>query len=118
MERRIDNKTPVAACLTASAAKRIKTVAARSNNKGKMLRVSVSGGGCKGFSYHFAFDDKTKADDRVFKSHGAVLVVDKTSLGLLTGSEIDFVEEVMGARFEVRNPNAESSCGCGMSFDL
>lgn len=104
--------------LTANAAKRINYIAAKSKNKGKMLRVSVSGGGCKGFSYNFAFDDKVGGDDEVFKSHGATLVVDKTSLQLLKGAEIDFVEEVMGARFAIKNPNADSSCGCGMSFDL
>ena len=104
--------------LTASAARRIKHVAGKSDNLGKMLRVSVSGGGCKGFSYHFTFDDKVNADDRVFESHGATLVVDETSLRLLNGAEIDFVEEIIGARFAVKNPNAASSCGCGMSFDL
>ena len=111
-------QAPPQTSLTASAAKRINQIASKTHNKGKMLRVKVSGGGCKGFSYGFSFDDKVGKQDKVFECHGAKLLVDEASLNLLKGSVIDFVEEVMGAHFAVRNPNATSSCGCGLSFDL
>jgi len=90
------------AALTKSAAERINLIAAKTHNKGKMLRVKVSGGGCKGFSYGFSFDDKIAKEDKVFEFHGAKMMVDKASLSLLKGSTIDFVEEVMGARFSIK----------------
>jgi iron-sulfur cluster insertion protein len=78
----------------------------------------VSGGGCSGFQYGFGFDDARQPEDRVFERDGVELVVDETSLGLLAGAEIDFVEDMMGASFQVKNPNAASSCGCGNSFSV
>ena len=69
-------------------------------------------GGCQGFQYEFSFDDQTASDDRVFERDGSKLVTDETSLDLLAGAEIDFVEDLMGAYFQVKNPNATSSCGC------
>lgn len=81
-----------------------------------MLRVSVSGGGCSGFQYGFAFDDARHDDDLVFSHAGVDVVVDEMSLELLEGAEIDFVEDLAGAAFRIDNPNATASCGCGSSF--
>jgi iron-sulfur cluster assembly accessory protein len=83
-----------------------------------MLRVAVDGGGCSGFQYRFDLVDAVEADDLQIERDGAVALVDDISLGLLKGSEIDFVDELAGAEFRVRNPNAKSSCGCGVSFSL
>ena len=83
---------------------------------GLMLRVAVSGGGCSGFQYGFTFDDTIRDDDLTFARNGVTVVVDDVSLDLLQGAEIDYVEELIGASFQIRNPNASSSCGCGSSF--
>ena len=102
--------------LTASAARRVAALRQAEGDDGLMLRVSVSGGGCSGFQYGFTFDGDAHEDDHRFERDGVVLLVDDVSLDLLNGSEIDFVEELIGASFQVRNPNASSSCGCGTSF--
>jgi iron-sulfur cluster insertion protein len=102
--------------LSASAAKRVAELKLQENTPNSFLRLAVSGGGCSGFQYGFSFDDSKNADDRVFERDGVTLVVDEVSLELVKGSEIDFVEDMMGAAFQVRNPNAASSCGCGNSF--
>ena len=104
--------------LSASAAKRVKELKAQENLPNAFLRLAVSGGGCSGFQYGFSFDDARQPEDRVFERDGVQLVVDETSLGLLAGAEIDFVEDMMGAAFQVKNPNAASSCGCGNSFSI
>jgi iron-sulfur cluster insertion protein len=85
---------------------------------GTMLRVTVSGGGCSGYQYGFGFDTETTADDHKFDTNGITVVVDDVSLDLLSGSELDFVEDLIGASFQVKNPNATSSCGCGASFSI
>jgi iron-sulfur cluster assembly accessory protein len=82
------------------------------------LRVAVTGGGCSGFQYDFAFDDARAADDLVIEKLGATVLIDPVSLDFLKGSEIDFVEEMIGASFKVHNPNATASCGCGTSFSV
>jgi iron-sulfur cluster insertion protein len=102
--------------LTENAARRIAFLAAQERQPGMMLRISVSGGGCSGFQYGFAFDDSKNDEDRLFERDGARVVIDETSLELLAGAEIDFVEDLVGASFQIRNPNAKSSCGCGNSF--
>jgi len=104
--------------LTAAAARRIGALIAAEGNPGLMLRLAVSGGGCSGFQYGFTFDDTRNEDDLVFERDGIKLVVDETSLDLLVGAEVDFVEDLVGSSFQVRNPNASSSCGCGSSFSL
>ena len=104
--------------LTASAAKRVATLIAQDGGSGLMLRVSVSGGGCSGFQYGFSVDDAVNADDRTFERDGVTLVVDEVSLDLLAGSEVDYVEELIGASFQIKNPQATSSCGCGSSFSI
>jgi len=102
--------------LTENAAKRIGALKAGEGNPALMLRLAVSGGGCSGFSYGFSLDEKRNEDDHFFESHGVTLVVDETSLDLLAGSTVDYVEELVGASFQVKNPNASSTCGCGSSF--
>ena len=104
--------------VTESAARRIAQLAAKEAQPGIMLRVAVLGGGCSGFQYSFAFDDTRNDDDMVIEKNGASVVVDSTSLELLKGSQIDFVEDMVGAAFAIRNPNATSKCGCGNSFSV
>jgi iron-sulfur cluster insertion protein len=104
--------------LSATAARRIAALIAAEGNPALMLRLAVSGGGCSGFQYGFSFDDARNEDDRVFERDGVKLVVDDTSLDLLVGAEVDFVEDLVGSSFQVRNPNASSSCGCGSSFSV
>ncbi len=107
-----------AVSLSASAAKRVAWLLEQEEQPGLMLRVSVSGGGCSGFQYGFSFDDTVNPDDRTFERDGVTAVIDEVSLELLAGSEIDFVEDLIGASFQVKNPNAASSCGCGASFSI
>ncbi len=104
--------------LTTSAARRIAELKVLEDLPGAFLRLAVSGGGCAGFQYGFSFDDTRQADDLVFERDGVELVIDPVSLDLVNGAEIDFVEDMMGASFQVKNPNAASSCGCGSSFSL
>lgn len=103
--------------LSENAARRIKAIAA-SEGRPLMLRVAVDGGGCSGFQYRFDLVDTIEADDLKVERDGAAALVDVVSLALLKGSEIDFVDELAGAEFRVRNPNAKSSCGCGVSFSI
>ena len=104
--------------LSDNAARRIAKLAALEGNPDQMLRLAVSGGGCSGFQYGFSFDTVTNDDDHIFTRDTARLVVDDTSLDLLAGAELDFVEDLMGSYFKVNNPNAASSCGCGTSFSV
>lgn len=104
--------------VTDNAARRIAVLMSRESNPDVFLRVAVLGGGCSGFQYSFNFDDARTDDDLVIAKDGAVVVIDSTSLDLLRGSEIDFVEDMVGSSFAVRNPNASSSCGCGNSFSV
>src|SRR5690349_24592398 len=101
--------------LSATAAERIKRVVA-SEPTGAGLRVAVEGGGCSGFQYEIAVAPGANADDLVIERDGARLFVDPVSLPFLLGSEVDWVDELIGASFKVKNPNAKSSCGCGVSF--
>ncbi len=101
-----------------SAVKRIANLIELEGDSSLMLRLTVSGGGCSGFQYGFSFDKAVQVDDHLFERDGVKVVVDNTSLELLAGAEIDFVEDLVGASFQVRNPNAKSSCGCGSSFSV
>jgi iron-sulfur cluster assembly accessory protein len=83
-----------------------------------MLRVAVDGGGCSGFQYRFDLVEAAEADDHRVERDGATALVDDISIALIQGSEIDFVEALAGSEFKVRNPNAKSSCGCGVSFSI
>jgi iron-sulfur cluster insertion protein len=102
--------------LTERAARRIAALQQADENRGQFLRIAVSGGGCQGYQYNFSFDPAKNDDDVVFQKDGAKVVVDEVSLELLSGSELDFVEDLVGSYFAVKNPNAKSSCGCGSSF--
>jgi iron-sulfur cluster insertion protein len=102
--------------LSESAARRIKVLKDSEGNPGLMLRLQVSGGGCSGFSYGFSLDANRNEDDHLFEEHGVAVLIDETSLDLLAGSTIDYVEELVGSAFAVKNPNASSTCGCGSSF--
>ena len=82
------------------------------------LRVSVNGGGCSGFQYDFDLDSAAKPDDVVIERNGAKVFIDSVSLLYMAGSEIDFVDDLIGASFQIRNPNATASCGCGTSFTI
>ena len=83
-----------------------------------MLRLSVEGGGCSGFQYRFDLAEAAELDDCVSETDGVKLLVDPVSLGLVSGSTVDFVESLGGAAFQVKNPNAASGCGCGSSFGV
>jgi iron-sulfur cluster assembly accessory protein len=83
-----------------------------------LLRVSVEGGGCSGFQYKFDLVGRPEADDLVIERAGARILIDQISLAYLAGSEIDFVDDLIGASFKVINPNATASCGCGTSFSI
>lgn len=104
--------------LTESAANRVKTLIQMEGKPNMMLRLAVSGGGCSGFQYGINLDDQVNEDDVVSEQHGVKLVVDQTSLELLDGTQVDFVEDLMGASFQFSNPQATSTCGCGSSFSM
>lgn len=104
--------------VTPNAAKRVMKLIEMEGKPDMMLRVGVSGGGCSGFQYGISLDDKSAEDDVVTEQHGIRLVVDQTSLDLLNGSVVDYVEDLVGASFQVRNPQASSTCGCGSSFSV
>jgi iron-sulfur cluster insertion protein len=104
--------------LTENAVRRITVLKTQEHAEHAFLRIAVSGGGCSGFQYGLSFDDQRNDDDFVFERDGVGVVVDGVSLGLLNGAEVDFVEDLMGASFQIKNPNAASSCGCGNSFSI
>ena len=103
--------------LSASAARQINTILA-GQTAGTLLRVGVEGGGCSGFSYTFALDADVREDDQLIERDGAKVVIDEASLPFLEGSEIDYVDELIGAAFKINNPNATAACGCGTSFSV
>ncbi len=101
--------------LTSRAAQQVKTMQAELNAPAKRLRVLVESGGCSGFQYGMSFDEP-KADDVLFESEGVPMLIDPASLAYLDGSAIDFDDGLHGKGFEIKNPNAQSTCGCGKSF--
>jgi iron-sulfur cluster insertion protein len=103
--------------LSSNAARRLHALG-QAEGRPVMLRVAVDGGGCSGFQYRFDLVETAQDDDLRVERDGAAALVDVISLALLKGSEIDFVDELAGAEFRVRNPNAKSSCGCGVSFSI
>jgi iron-sulfur cluster assembly accessory protein len=103
--------------LTDRAARRISEIVAREPS-GSLLRVSVKGGGCSGFQYSFDIVQSREDGDIVLEKNGATVLIDEMSLPFMAGSEIDFVDDLMGAAFKVSNPNASASCGCGVSFSV
>lgn len=113
----VSPRTPEGILLAESAAKRLAKLA-EIEGKPVMLRVAVDGGGCSGFQYRLELVDGPEADDLVIRRDGQAAVIDPVSIPFLKGSEIAFVDELAGAQFVVRNPNASSSCGCGVSFAI
>lgn len=104
--------------VTAACAKRVAEIIVQEGDDNMMLRIAISGGGCSGFQYGFDLDDAVNDDDKIFEKDGVKVVVDVMSLGLIAGSEVDYVDDLMGAAFRISNPNAASSCGCGVSFSI
>ena len=103
--------------LSETAARQIRAIG-QAEGKPLMLRVAVEGGGCSGFQYQFDLVENAQPEDLRIERDGAAALVDDVSLAFLKGSVIDFVDELAGAEFRVRNPNAKSSCGCGVSFSI
>lgn len=103
--------------VTKRAASRIKEILSVEPGK-QALRISVNGGGCSGFQYGFELEDMRNDDDLVIERDGATVLIDSTSLVYLSGSQIDFVDDLIGQSFKITNPNATSSCGCGTSFSI
>ena len=101
---------------TDAAATKVKSLIDEEGNPELKLRVFVQGGGCSGFQYGFTFDEETAEDDTVLQKGGVTLLVDAMSLQYLMGAEIDYKDELDGAQFVIKNPNASSTCGCGSSF--
>lgn len=102
--------------LTARAAQQVRSMQVESAKPTKRLRVFVESGGCSGFQYGMSFDE-TKPDDTVIESEGVAMLLDPASLAYLTGSQIDFDDGLHGKGFDIKNPNAQSTCGCGKSFN-
>ncbi len=112
-----DAKSSMKVDMTEAAARRIASIVAK--EPGKMaLRVAVEGGGCSGFSYKFDLTDARNGDDVAIEKDGATVLIDEMSLIYMGGSVIDFVDDLMGQSFQIRNPNAVASCGCGTSFSV
>lgn len=104
--------------VTARAARRIAEIIRDEGSPGMMLRIAITGGGCSGFQYDFTLDDTRADDDLVIERDGSTVLIDQASLEYMKGAEVDFVEDMIGASFQVRNPNATSRCGCGSSFSV
>ena len=102
--------------ITDNAQKHIATVIATDNSK--YFRITVLGGGCAGFQYKFDFDNQKNDDDIIFETKKVTIIIDTTSLELINGSKIDYVNELIGSSFKIYNPQASSSCGCGTSFSM
>ena len=109
---------PAPLVFTDSAARKVHELIQEEDNPDLMLRVFISGGGCSGFQYGFTFDEKKEEGDSSVENQGVTLVVDPMSIQYLMGAEIDYTEDLQGAQFVIRNPNATTTCGCGSSFTV
>ncbi|NKB38496.1 MAG: iron-sulfur cluster insertion protein ErpA [Gammaproteobacteria bacterium] len=103
---------------TDSAADKVRELIEEEANEALMLRVFISGGGCSGFQYGFSFDENITDGDTIVEKEGVKLLIDPMSIQYLTGAEIDYSEGLEGAQFVIRNPNAQTTCGCGSSFSV
>jgi len=101
---------------TDSAANKVKTLIQEEGNDNLKLRVYVTGGGCSGFQYGFTFDESINDGDTAVENNGVTLLIDPMSYQYMVGAEIDYKEDLEGAQFVIRNPNATTTCGCGSSF--
>ena len=107
---------PVPLVFTDSAATKVKDLIEEEGNPDLKLRVFVQGGGCSGFQYGFTFDEIVNEDDTAMEKNGVTLLIDSMSYQYLVGAEIDYKDDLEGAQFVIKNPNATSTCGCGSSF--
>jgi iron-sulfur cluster insertion protein len=112
----LDPPPPHVLVFTDAAAGKVGELIREESNPNLKLRVFVSGGGCSGFQYGFTFDEKIEDGDFCVENHGVQLLVDPMSAQYLMGAEIDYKEDLQGAQFVIRNPNAKTTCGCGSSF--
>ena len=113
-----DKSAPDPLIFTESAARKVGELIREEDNPNLMLRVFISGGGCSGFQYGFTFDEQLEEGDTSVEKDGVTLIVDPMSVQYLTGAEIDYKEDLEGAQFVIRNPNATTTCGCGSSFSV
>jgi len=113
-----DSPIPAPLVFTDSAASKVKTLIEEEGNSDLKLRVFVQGGGCSGFQYGFTFDEDVNDDDTVMDKNGVQLLIDSMSYQYLVGAEIDYKEDLEGAQFVIKNPNATTTCGCGSSFSV
>jgi len=111
-----ETSTPAPLNFTDDAAAKVKTLIEEENNPNLKLRVFISGGGCSGFQYGFTFDESINDGDTAVEKAGVTLLIDPMSYQYLVGAEIDYKEDLQGAQFIIRNPNAQTTCGCGSSF--
>ncbi|BAL94103.1 iron-sulfur cluster insertion protein ErpA [Rubrivivax gelatinosus] len=109
---------PAPLIFTDSAAAKVKELVDEEGNPDLKLRVFVQGGGCSGFQYGFTFDEEINEDDTQMTKNGVTLLIDAMSLQYLVGAEIDYKDDLQGAQFVIRNPNATTTCGCGSSFSV
>ncbi len=112
------NEVPAPLVFTDSAADKVKQLIEEEGNPALKLRVFVQGGGCSGFQYGFTFDEDTNEDDTTMTKNGVTLLIDSMSYQYLVGAEIDYKEDINGAQFVIKNPNASTTCGCGSSFSV
>ena len=112
----VESFVPAAMQFTQEAANKVKALVEEEGNPRLKLRVFVTGGGCSGFQYGFTFDEITNEDDTTMTKNGVSLLIDAMSYQYLVGAEIDYKEDLQGAQFVIKNPNATSTCGCGSSF--
>ncbi len=110
--------TSEALVFSEAAASKVRDLIEAEGNDKLMLRVFVQGGGCSGFQYGFAFEETAQEGDTVVEKNGVKLLVDPMSFQYLMGAEIDYTENLQGAQFVIRNPNASTTCGCGSSFSV
>ena len=112
------NSAPPPIVFTDAAAHKVGELIREEDNPDLMLRVFISGGGCSGFQYGFTFDETIEVGDSQVENQGVKLLVDPMSVQYLMGAEIDYKEDLQGAQFIIRNPNAQTTCGCGQSFTV
>ena len=113
-----NNPPPLNIIFTDAAANKVSNLILEENNPNLKLRVFISGGGCSGFQYGFTFDENIESGDSQIENQGVTLLIDPMSIQYLMGAEIDYKEDLQGAQFIIRNPNAQTTCGCGSSFTV
>lgn len=104
--------------ISSAAAAQIASIIEADERSGLFFRITVNGGGCSGFQYEFKIDDDMQSGDIPFEKDGVEIILDEVSLDILQGSELDYITDLMGSYFKIKNPNAKSACGCGNSFSL